>query len=89
MADPTPIKQVRNIGPKTAEWLEAIGIFTFEDLERLGAIEAYKLLVERYPHKVSMNALWGLQGALIGIPWNEISPVVKDKLKAELEESGS
>lgn len=85
MADSISIHEVRNIGPKTAEWLVAVGVSTFEDLERIGVLEAYKLLVEQYPHKITLNALWGLQGALLDIPWNEISPEMKVKLKAEFE----
>lgn len=82
MADPIPIIAARNIGSNTAAWLEAIGIHTLDDVESLGVIEVYRQLVERFPHKVSLNALWALQGALLDIPWNELPPECKEKLKS-------
>lgn len=54
------------------------------DLEDLGAIEAYERLKAAYPHKVNLNALWALQAALLDIHWREISPEMKEGLKAEL-----
>ncbi|GAB4577572.1 MAG: TfoX/Sxy family protein [Anaerolineales bacterium] len=80
----TPIKKLPNIGPKSAQWLEAVGIKTLDDLEELGAVEAYRRVKAAFPERVSLNMLWGLQGALLDLPWNELSPEMKEKLKKQL-----
>jgi DNA transformation protein len=77
---------LRNLGPKTSGWLRDVGIVTMEDLEALGAAAAYVRLKAAFPHKVSLNALWGLQGALLGIRWNQLPETMKADLLAEVEE---
>lgn len=84
----TPIHKLPNIGPKSAQWLEAVGIKTEEDLEELGAVEAYRRVKARYPGRVSLNLLWALQGALLDLPWNELPPEMKEKLKRQVEKAG-
>ena len=39
-----------------------------EDIERLEVIEVHEKLKLAYPEKVSLNALWVLQGAVLDIP---------------------
>ena len=82
-----PIKKLPNIGPKSAQWLESVGIRTDDDLEELGAVEAYRRVKARYPGRVSLNLLWALQGALLDLPWNELPPEMKSKLQKEIEKS--
>lgn len=79
-----PIKNFPNIGPKSAQWLEAVGIRTDDDLEELGAVEAYRRVKAAFPDKVSLNMLWGLQGVLLDLPWNELPPEMKEKLRREV-----
>ncbi len=78
----TPIK---NMGPKSSVWLHEIGIDSLEDLEAIGAIEAYRRLKAARPTEVSLNALWGMQGAILNIHWNMITPEMKAELKAQIE----
>ncbi len=78
----TPIK---NMGPKSRVWLHEIGIDTLEDLEAIGAVEAYRRLKTSRPTEVSLNALWGLQAALLNIRWNALTPEMKADLKAQIE----
>lgn len=78
----TPIK---NMGPKSRVWLHEIGIDTLEDLEVIGAVEAYRRLKTSRPTEVSLNALWGLQAALLNIRWNALTPEMKADLKAQIE----
>lgn len=80
-----PLTSIRNLGPKTVGWLHEIGIHTQADLEDMGAVEAYKRLKALYPDKVSLNALWGLQGAILNLPWNMLPPEMKAELKAQVE----
>ena len=78
----TPIK---NIGPKSRVWLHEIGIDTLEDLEAIGAVEAYRRLKISRPTEVTLNALWGMQAALLNIHWNMLTPEMKADLKAQVE----
>jgi len=72
----------RNIGPTSREWLRAVGIETFEELERLGSAEAWRRAMERFPERVSVVLLYALEGALLGLPWNELPPEVVRRLDA-------
>ena len=80
----THIKSVRNIGPKSAQWLESVGIRTADDLEAIGAVEAYRHVKIAYPEKVTLNLLWGLQGPILGIEWNLLPDEMKEQLKRQL-----
>ncbi|MBZ0299577.1 MAG: TfoX/Sxy family protein [Anaerolineae bacterium] len=75
-----PSAPLKNIGPKTTSWLEAVGIHTLEDLEAVGVVEAYLRLKAAFPDRVSLNALWGLQGAVMEIPWNQIPEDIKQDI---------
>jgi DNA transformation protein and related proteins len=77
---------LKNIGPKSREWLASIGIHTLEDVVALGVVETYKRVKTAYPEKVSLNLLWGLQAALLDILWNELPPDIKEQLRKETEE---
>jgi DNA transformation protein and related proteins len=81
------VNKIRNIGPKTLSWLHEIGIHAQADLEDLGAVEVYKRLKAAFPHKVSLNALYGLQGAILNLHWNALPPDMKAELKAQVQES--
>lgn len=78
---------MKNLGPKSSEWLAAVGIHTLDDVARLGVVEAYKRVRAAYPEKVTLNLLWGLQAALLDLPWNELPPDIKEALRKELEEA--
>jgi DNA transformation protein len=83
---PTELSKVKNVGPKTIIWLNDIGIYTLEDIEALGVVEVYRRLKQAYPHKVSLNALYGLQAAVLGIHWLALPPEMKAELKAQVED---
>ena len=82
----TELSKLKGIGPKTTEWLNDIGVYTLEDIEALGVVEVYKRLKRAYPHKVSLNALYGLQAAVLDTHWNALSPDMKAELRAQVEE---
>ncbi len=82
------VRELSNIGPKTATWLETIDVKTLEDIERMGVIEVYERLKALYPEKVSLNALWALQGAILDIPWNQLPESMKENLKQRLQRKG-
>ncbi len=78
---------MKNLGPKSTEWLASVGVHSLEDVARLGVVETYKRVKAAHPEKVTFNMLWGLQAALLGIQWNELPQDIKDQLKKEVEES--
>lgn len=79
----TPIK---NMGPKSRAWLHEVGIESLEDLQAIGAVEAYRRLKTAFPAEVTLNALWGMQAALLNIHWNALPPDMKADLKAQVED---
>lgn len=78
---------MKNMGPKSSEWLASIGVHTLEDVANLGVVETYRRVKAAYPDKVSLNMLYGLQAALLDLPWNELPPDIKEELKRQAEES--
>jgi len=76
---------VRNIGPKSRQWLASIGVHTLDDVVSLGVVETYKRVKAAYPEKVSLNLLYALQAALLDLPWNELPPDIKEELKQQVE----
>lgn len=75
---------MKNIGPKSRGWLAEIGIYSIQDLKKAGAVMAYKMLKERYPKKVSLNLLWGLEAAIRDMDWRELTEKDKEQLKQKL-----
>lgn len=81
------LSSFRNLGPKSVEWLAAIGIHTMEELAALGAIDAFIAL--KQPNKsVSLNMLWALEGALSGRHWRDVARDDRLRLLTELEARG-
>ena len=78
---------MKNLGPKSREWLASVGVYTLDDVARLGVVETYKRVKAAYPEKVSLNLLWGLQAALLDLPWNELPPDIKSELRKQVGES--
>jgi hypothetical protein len=63
--------KLRNIGPKSAAWLRQVGLRTREDLEAVGAIDAF-MRVKRAGFKPSLNLLYALEGALLDCHWQDV-----------------
>jgi hypothetical protein len=40
-----------------------------------------------FPEKVSLNLLYGLQAALLDLPWNELPADIKSELRKQAEGS--
>ena len=77
---------MKNLGLKSAEWLASIGVYSLDDVAKLGVVETYKRVKAAYPEKVTLNLLWRLQAALLDIPWNELPPEIKSELRRQAEE---
>ena len=76
--------RMRNLGPVSMEWLRTIGVETREELETLGAVEAYLRICD-VGFKPSLNLLWALQGAVLDVHWAQVPSDMKAGLKADLE----
>lgn len=77
---------MRNIGPKSTQWLAAIGIHTLDDLRETGVVTAYNLL-RAHGYKATLNLVWALQGALLNVHWQDVPEAVKQDLRKRIKES--
>ena len=77
---------LRNIGPRSAEWLVSVGIQTVEDLEEVGLVEAYLRTKDAFPDQVSLNLLYGLQAAMLDMDWRQIPESMKRDLREQVGE---
>ena len=75
------LASLRNIGEVSAGWLEAVGISSLEDLQRVGVIEAYRRVKAAYPDRVTLNMLYALEGAVLDIPWDQFPLDMKADLR--------
>ncbi len=86
MNDNRSIEQMRNLGPRCAEWLAQIEIYDEAGLRAIGAAGAYRELVVRgivQPHRM---LLYALGGALLDRSCMSLSRAEKRELE-ELAES--
>ena len=80
------LSSLRNLGGRSEQWLNDIGVFTRSDLERIGSVEVYRILKERgYP--VTLNLVWGIEGALADVDWRELSEEMKASLRQQIKGS--
>jgi DNA transformation protein len=78
------LRELRNLGPRSEEMLAAAGIETPAELDRLGAVEAYRRTVAAGWSQPSLNLLWALEGALLDVDWRELPTGRREELLAEL-----
>jgi DNA transformation protein and related proteins len=80
----TLVGDLLNLGPVSTAWLVEIGVRTAGDLNRLGAVVAYRMVKARHP-EASLNLLYALHGAVTGTRWNTLSATTKAKLKRDAD----
>ncbi|MFC5749691.1 TfoX/Sxy family DNA transformation protein [Actinomadura rugatobispora] len=78
------IRNCRNLGPRAAERLAMIDVHTLDDLDRLGAAEAYRRLADLEAPGPSRTMLWAMEGALTDTHWRRIPPDRKAELLRDL-----
>lgn len=84
-APPVPgLASLKNIGKVTERWLNGIGIHSESDLRRMGAVRAYRLIRAGEPG-VTLNLLYALQGALMGVHWSRLPRPIKELMNREVE----
>ena len=83
-AHSSELLKLKNLGMASVNILHAIGINTYSDLSRIGAVEAYRRIRAR-DINVSKVMLYALQGALMDVHWNDLPPDLKAQLVTEAE----
>ena len=75
----TPVRRCLNIGPTIGAELEALGLRTYGDLEKLG----YRKLVERYtlryPDRLHPIVCWVLLGTVLNIRYQDMPEELRQK----------
>jgi DNA transformation protein and related proteins len=79
----TPVQKLSNFGPVSTEWLISIGVHTYADVERLGAVEIYQQL-KAQGRPVSLNMVWAVQGAIMGLSFKDLPMAVREELRAQI-----
>ncbi|MEL6109822.1 MAG: TfoX/Sxy family DNA transformation protein [Planctomycetota bacterium] len=79
-----PLDQLRNLGPKSVELLQAAGIETIEQLEDLGPVVAYAAVRTIAP-QATLNLLWALAAGLQGRDWRSLVASEKESIVEELK----
>ena len=74
------LARLANLGPKSEQWLNAIGVYTRRDLVKLGAVNAYRLL-KGQGYNATLNLVYAIEGALRGMEWNRLPPALKTELR--------
>ena len=80
----TPIEAAKNIGFISGGELRSIGIDTLEKLQDLGWEEAFAKICELYPHRVNLNMLKALMGAIEGKSLRQLEPALQHQAKQYL-----
>ena len=83
-----PLMRLRNLGGRSAALLHGIGVDTRADLEEIGAVGAYRKLLEAGA-KPSLSLLYALHGAVTDRDWNALPATEKAHLKQQLEADAS
>jgi len=83
-ADPLRLRELRNLGPASERMLVAAGIHTPDELDRLGAVEAYQRAIAAGGRR-SLNFLWSLDAALLDVNWSDLPSDRKELLRHQVE----
>lgn len=79
------ISDLPNLGPKSTAMLARAGITELAQLRALGALAAYAKVKAVEP-AASLNLLWALEGALSGLPWQQVAKEHRTSLLLSLEQ---
>ena len=79
------VANLPNLGPKSEQMLLLAGITSLAQLKELGAVRAF-CQVKRAGANASLNLLWALEGAILGIPWQVVAREHRTSLLLALED---
>ena len=74
--------ELPNIGAVNAKKLEDSGVHSPEALKEMGSKEAFLRMRLHADPDACLSTLYGLEGAVQGIRWHDLSQEVRDELKA-------
>ena len=80
------LSQLKGLGPKSEKLLNEIGVYTKEDLEKIGAVNAFLALKKQGTVKPSLNFLYAMVGALQDEHWVNIAKTERARLIFELDD---
>ncbi len=80
------LTELKNIGKKIAGRLNEVGIFSEDELLIVGAVEAHRMIKEKYPNETIPVCyyLYSFEGALTDKHWNDIGEDKKRELKLKI-----
>lgn len=76
---------LKGLGPKSLQMLADIGIVDVEQLRQMGAVRAY-VAVKNSNAAATLNLLWALEGAINGMPWQEVARLDRTRLLLALDD---
>ncbi len=79
------LRDMKGLGLKTEQQLQAIGVNTPDELKRMGAVPVFLALQRASDKPVSLNFLYALVGAIEDRHWQEVAKQEKSRLIQELE----
>lgn len=74
------LSELPNIGNEVEKQLNAVGIFTFEDLKALGAEQAW-LRIQTIDESACIHRLLALEGAIQGVKKTQLEEIRRQELK--------
>jgi DNA transformation protein and related proteins len=75
------LQNLPNIGKVLANNLNAVGVHTPEQLRQLGCKDAFIRIRATVDPGACLHMLYGLQGAIDGVPDNRLSDEIKEELR--------
>ncbi len=76
------LSKLPNVGKVLEENLVAVGIETPEKLREIGAAEAFRRIRRQRDATACLHMLYGIQGAILGMPDKLLPDEIKQELKA-------
>lgn len=74
------LSNLPNIGKTVEEQLNQVGINSYEQLKAIGSKQAW-LRIKAIDDSACINRLYALEGAIMQMSKNQLSPVLKAELK--------
>lgn len=80
------LTKLKNIGTKITHRLNEVGIFSENELRKVGPVGAHKMIKEKYPAETLPLCyyLYSFEGALSGKHWDDIGEDKKKELKEKI-----
>ena len=79
------LAELPNIGSTLAEKLTSVGIYSYEELSRLGSIAVTLKIREGLDPGACYNMLYAIEGAIRGVRWHTIPKDERNHLKREFD----